>query len=71
MDNGTIALIISAVLGVLGALAGVYLKLFKSKLNEIAIILGDLTKALSDDKITPDELAKIISDVKMILSKDR
>ena len=62
MMNLWLPLVISALLGVLAVFAGVHLKKFKQILKEISELVVVLSHSLQDNKITADEMKKIVKE---------
>ena len=62
------AYIISAILTLIAAFAGFYLGKFKQKLDEIIEFLVTLREAIEDEKITKEELLKLIDEAQDIIT---
>lgn len=66
MDLVLVAAIISFLLALAAAVFGVNYKQAKDKVTKL---LSDIVAAVEDDKISEDELQKIVADVKAFINK--
>jgi len=66
VDLVLVAAVISILLSVVAAVFGINYKQAKDKVTKL---LSDVIAAVEDDKISEDELQKIVADVKAFLNK--
>ena len=71
MEPITIAGIISAILLVLTALFGKQYKKYKELFNVVVAIIVEAKKALEDDKVTKEEVKKILDKVNDITGDNK
>lgn len=67
MDWVSLAYLLTGLLGLLSAYFGSRYAKVKKKIRQIAQLVNDIDKALEDNRITEEELKKIIKDLKAII----
>jgi hypothetical protein len=64
MDSATIAVVVTAIISIVSALAGLKFKQGKDKVTKL---LTDVVNAVQDDEVSEDECQKITADAKAVL----
>jgi hypothetical protein len=64
LDAGTVAVIVTAAISIVSALAGVRYKQDKDKVTKL---LGDVIDAVQDNEVSEEECQKIAADAKSFL----
>lgn len=62
MNYGMLSLILTAIIGVFSVFAGKYWKKAKAFIKELGEALTTVTSALADDKITAEEMKKVVKE---------
>ena len=57
------------ILGIVGLVASLIAGKYKQKLTEIADVVRVTSDALADDKITPEEMKRIIKEVRDVVGR--
>lgn len=57
------------ILGIVGLVASLIAGKYRSKLKEIADVVRVTSTALEDDKVTPEELKRIIKEIKDVVGR--
>lgn len=69
MDLGTLSTIITAILAILGTVLGSYKK-YKNKVSNAIALLNEVKQAYQDDRVTNEEIKKIIDKYNDLLGKN-